>query len=156
MVETAVSPSAPKRPKTISLSPDICDKANHLGINLSQSCDQLLRDVIRQEKAKRWTAENAKLIGAYTRTPGWGFCQRDKALKGMHYFDAILQKQLFVAGDAFSMADITVIGGLIFARLVKLPIPAQCEALETWHAGRQERLSLKNRLTISEANESSV
>ena len=50
----------------------------------------------------------------------WGFLQRDKALKGMHYFDAVLKRQPFIAGEAFSMADITVIGGLIFAGLVKL------------------------------------
>ena len=33
----------------------------------------------------------------------------------MRYFDGILQSQPFVAGEAFTMADITVIGGLIFA-----------------------------------------
>ena len=49
----------------------------------------------------------------------WGFRQRDKALKGMHYFDGILKRQPFVAGEVFSMADITVIGGLIFAGLVR-------------------------------------
>ncbi len=46
----------------------------------------------------------------------WGLRQRDKALKGMAYFDAVLKTQPFVAGDAFSMADITVIGGLILRR----------------------------------------
>lgn len=60
----------------------------------------------------------------------WGLGQRDKALRGMHYFDGILKKQPFVAGEAFSMADITVIGGLIFAELLKLPVPAECESLQ--------------------------
>jgi hypothetical protein len=48
MVENAVRPSVPKRPTTISLSPDFYDEANHVGINLSRACDRLLRDVIRQ------------------------------------------------------------------------------------------------------------
>ena len=80
----------------------------------------------------------------------WGLRQRDKALRGMHYFDAILQKQPFVAVDAFSMADIAVIGGLIFAEIVKLPVPAECEALQAWYAGMQERPSVANRVTMSE------
>jgi len=80
----------------------------------------------------------------------WGFRQRDKALKGMHYFDGILRKQPFVAGEFFSMADITVIAGLIFAGLVELPIPAECDALHTWYAGMQQRPSVKNRVAMSE------
>src|SRR5206468_2417490 len=40
----------------------------------------------------------------------WGFRQRDRALRGMHYFDGILRKQPFVTGAVFSTADITVIG----------------------------------------------
>jgi glutathione S-transferase len=80
----------------------------------------------------------------------WGFRQRDKAVRGMHYFDGILKKQPFVAGDFFSMADITVIGGLIFADLLKLPIPAECEALQAWWVTMQQRPSVKNRVTMSE------
>jgi len=79
----------------------------------------------------------------------WGFRSRDKAVRGMHYFDAILKKQNFVAGEVFSMADITVIGGLIFAGLLKIPVPAECEALNTWYAKMQERPSVKNRVTMS-------
>jgi glutathione S-transferase len=80
----------------------------------------------------------------------WGFRQRDKALRGMRYFDGVLQKQEFVAGDTFSMADITLIGGLIFAGLVKLPAPAECEALSAWYARMQARRSVRERVTMSE------
>ena len=80
----------------------------------------------------------------------WGFRQRDKALRGMHYFDAALKRQPFVAGEAFSMADITVIGGLIFASIANLPVPAECEALHAWYARMQQRPSVKNRVTMSE------
>jgi glutathione S-transferase len=82
--------------------------------------------------------------------PEWGFWQRDKALRGMRYFDTILETRPFVTGEAFSMADITVIGGLIFAGLVELPIPAECKALRTWYLGMQERASVKNRVTMSD------
>ena len=80
----------------------------------------------------------------------WGFRQRDKALSGMHYFDSVLKENSFVAGEAFSMADITVIAGLIFAAFVKLPVPAECKALQAWYARMQERPSVMNRVKMSE------
>jgi glutathione S-transferase len=78
----------------------------------------------------------------------WGLRQRDKAVRGMHYFDSVLRQQPFVAGEAFSMADITVIGGLIFAKLVQLPVPAECEALSAWYARMQERPSVRDQLAL--------
>lgn len=74
----------------------------------------------------------------------WGFRQRGKALKGMRYFNEVLKKQSFVAGDAFSMADITVTGDLVFASIVKIPVPAKCDALLAWYARLRERPSVKN------------
>lgn len=80
----------------------------------------------------------------------WGLRQRDKAVRAMHYFDGVLRRQPFVAGEVFSMADITVIGGLLFAGLVDLPVPAECDALRAWYARMQERPSFKNRVAMSE------
>lgn len=76
--------------------------------------------------------------------PEWGFRQRDKALRGMRYFDGVLRNQPYVAGEAFSMADITVIGGLVFAALVKLPVPDGCDALDAWYARMLERETVRN------------
>lgn len=73
----------------------------------------------------------------------WGLRMRDKALRGMHYFDRVLQQQPYVAGDHFSMADIAVLGGMIFASLVKLAVPDECEALRAWHARVQARPSVQ-------------
>ncbi len=81
----------------------------------------------------------------------WGLYQRDKALRGMRYFDSILRAQPFVAGGAFSMADITLIGGLIFAGYVDLAVPAECSALLAWYDRMQERPSVKNRVAMSES-----
>jgi len=61
----------------------------------------------------------------------------------MRYFDNLLQHQPFVAGDRFSMADIAVLGGMIFASLVKLPVPEECEALREWHTRMQQRQSVQ-------------
>ncbi|MEM5460169.1 glutathione S-transferase [Paraburkholderia phytofirmans] len=81
--------------------------------------------------------------------PEWGFRQRDKALRGMHYFDAVLRNQPYVAGIEFSMADITVIGGLVFASIVKLPVPAECTALLAWYERMQERPSVSTQPAFS-------
>ncbi|QEU01882.1 glutathione S-transferase [Pseudomonas oryzihabitans] len=73
----------------------------------------------------------------------WGAKMGEKATRGMCYFDNLLRQQPFVAGDKFSMADIAVIGGMIFASLVKLPVPDECDALRSWYAKIQDRPSYK-------------
>ncbi|MFB3301933.1 glutathione S-transferase [Pseudomonas sp. AMR01] len=73
----------------------------------------------------------------------WGQRMGDKAIRGMRYFDGLLKTRPFVAGNAFSMADIALLGGLIFAALVKLPVPDECTALMEWQARMNERASVQ-------------
>jgi glutathione S-transferase len=73
----------------------------------------------------------------------WGAKMGEKAVRGMRYFDNLLKSRPFVAGDKFSMADIAVLGGMIFASLVKLAVPEECGALKAWHARMQERPSVQ-------------
>ena len=79
----------------------------------------------------------------------WGFRQRDKALRSTHYFDKLLHQQAFIAGEKFSMADITVIGGLVFASIVKLDVPPECEALLAWFERMKTRQSVKSQPAFS-------
>jgi glutathione S-transferase len=74
----------------------------------------------------------------------WGRQQGDKAIAGMRYFDKVLRDQPYVAGDTFSMADITVLEGLVFAGYAKLAVPEDCTALIAWNARLQERENVKN------------
>ena len=62
----------------------------------------------------------------------------------------LINRQLFKGEES------SVIGGLIFAELLKLPVPAECEALRAWYARMQERPSVKNRVTMSEPAEASA
>ncbi len=62
----------------------------------------------------------------------WGQKQRERAIDGMRYFDQVLAEQEFVAGDAYSMADITVFAGLAFADFAQVTIPAECTNLSAW------------------------
>ena len=65
--------------------------------------------------------------------PTWGQAHYQKTLDGMAYFDAVLRETPFVAGDRFSMADITVFTGINFSETYpKVMIPAELDALIAW------------------------
>lgn len=86
----------------------------------------------------------------------WGERMRDKALRGARYFNTVLEKQPFVAGEAYSMADITVIAAFIFAKIVKLEIPAEHSALHDWHGRMLKRRSVQGWEKMSDPVEASV
>lgn len=62
----------------------------------------------------------------------WGHRQKDVAVQGMHYFNSVLSNSNYVAGENFSMADITLFAGLGFADFVKVEIPAELTHLLAW------------------------
>ncbi|MFM0755944.1 MULTISPECIES: glutathione S-transferase [Paraburkholderia] len=74
----------------------------------------------------------------------WGERSRDRAVAGMRYFDEVLAKQPYVAGEFFSMADITVWAGLLFAGFANISVPDECTALLNWRRTVDERSSVKS------------
>jgi glutathione S-transferase len=75
----------------------------------------------------------------------WGDKHGEKAKKGMAYFNEVLKTQRYVAGDAFSVADITVYTALIHGTFAGLNVPQDHTALLEWQARVTERPSVKNR-----------
>lgn len=75
----------------------------------------------------------------------WGERQRARAIRGMKYFDGVLQSTPFVAGDAFSMADITVFASLDFAGAAGISIPDEYKSLIAWREKISNLPSVKNR-----------
>ncbi len=73
----------------------------------------------------------------------WGGHQKQRTLAGMRYLDGVLAKQPYLAGQNFSMADITAFAGLGFADFAKIDIPAECLNLKAWRARVAERPSVK-------------
>lgn len=57
--------STPKKATNITLSADVLNEAKALGINISQACNQFLRELVTREQARRWQADNAEFIAAY-------------------------------------------------------------------------------------------
>ncbi|MDA7949194.1 MAG: glutathione S-transferase [Hyphomicrobiaceae bacterium] len=62
----------------------------------------------------------------------WGEHQRKSATDGMRYLNDVLADQPYLAGEAFSVADITAYAGLIFADFAKVPVPEECGNLIAW------------------------
>jgi glutathione S-transferase len=71
----------------------------------------------------------------------WGEKSRDRALAGMRYIDGVLGGQPYLAGQRFSMADITAYAGLVFADIAKIAVPADLENLRAWRARIAQRPS---------------
>jgi glutathione S-transferase len=59
----------------------------------------------------------------------WGETSRDRAIAGMRYLEGVLAEQPYLAGQQFSMADITAFAGLAFA---KIGVPAELAHLKAW------------------------
>ncbi|NWK95799.1 glutathione S-transferase [Sphingobium lactosutens] len=75
----------------------------------------------------------------------WGQRRGAYAVANMTYFNDLLAKQPFLAGDRFSLPDITLFCGLMFADIVGLPIAAELTALHAWRNQVAERPAVKNR-----------
>jgi len=54
-----------KRATNLSLSADVLEGAKQLNINISQVCDNHLREVVRREQGRKWRLEHADFIAAY-------------------------------------------------------------------------------------------
>jgi glutathione S-transferase len=84
-------------------------------------------------------------LGAHIETyqnPEWGQKNRERALAGMRYLDEVLGKQPYLAGERFTVADITAFAGLAFADFARIDIPADLANLRAWRARVAERPSI--------------
>ena len=72
----------------------------------------------------------------------WGLRQREVATQTMAYLDRVLSTSDFLAGDQFSMADITAFAGLAFADFAKVDIPENLHNLIKWRAQMAQRPSI--------------
>ena len=71
----------------------------------------------------------------------WGESQGERAVAGMRYLDGVLAERPFLAGDAFSMADITAYAGLSYADFAKIEVPPELTHLKAWRARMAARPS---------------
>jgi glutathione S-transferase len=75
----------------------------------------------------------------------WGERRGAQALANLPYFEDVLTRQPFIAGNPFSMADITLFASLAFARGAGLPIDDSLTALADWHGRVSDLPAVRNR-----------
>ncbi|MXN67410.1 glutathione S-transferase [Stappia sp. GBMRC 2046] len=73
----------------------------------------------------------------------WAEANRPKVLEAFRFFDQVLSDRQFLAGEMFSIADITLLCAVDFARVPKLGIPEDHANLKRWHAEVSARQSAK-------------
>ncbi|WP_420854587.1 glutathione S-transferase family protein [Sneathiella marina] len=74
----------------------------------------------------------------------WGEKEKEVALKTMRYLDSVLATDPYLAGDEFSMADITAFAGLAFADFANIETPANLTNLKAWRKKMAARPSFTN------------
>lgn len=81
--------------------------------------------------------------GRIPQVPDYGAIAKARAEESLALLDRVLAGQRFVAGDRYSIADITALVGIDFGRVVKLrPTPDQKNLLR-WHAEVSARPSAR-------------
>jgi len=72
----------------------------------------------------------------------WGEKQRERAVATMRALDGELATRPYMAGEAFTMADISAMAGLAYADFAKVETPAECVNLAAWRARVNARPSV--------------
>jgi len=81
--------------------------------------------------------------GRIEQVPAWGEACRRVAEKRLEWLDRELANREFVAGDRFTIADITALVGIDFGRITKTSIQPGQKHLERWHEKMSARPSAK-------------
>ncbi|WP_457795608.1 glutathione S-transferase family protein [Methylocystis sp. S23] len=74
--------------------------------------------------------------------PEFAESQRPRAVAAMRFLDGELSGREFVAGDAFTIADITAFVALELTRLARIEIPAELPHLSRWREAMGARPSM--------------
>ncbi|MDP2411458.1 MAG: glutathione S-transferase [Pseudolabrys sp.] len=75
--------------------------------------------------------------------PAWAEANRPRVIWFLEFIDRELANREFIAGDRFSMADITMLAATDFMKLARIQIPAGATNVKRWHAAVSARPSAK-------------
>ena len=73
--------------------------------------------------------------------PAWAEANKPRIAEFVAILDRELERQPFVAGDHFTVADITGLVAVDFMKPAKLAVPESCANLRRWHAELSKRPS---------------
>ncbi len=67
MGNIAFNPLGPKKSANLSINADLLQQAKQLNINLSQTLEMHLAEIVRQAQREQWLAENKGALDEYNR-----------------------------------------------------------------------------------------
>lgn len=73
----------------------------------------------------------------------WGEANKPKAVEIMHIMDGELASRPFIAGDQFTVADITALVAIDFMKVARIQRPSELANLDRWHKAVSERPSAR-------------
>ena len=83
-------------------------------------------------QAYRHSHPAAKVLETPQQLPEWAEINRGRALEVMARVDAVLASRRFIAGDRFSVTDITGLCALDFTRPARITVPKELGNLQRW------------------------
>ncbi|MEE2777526.1 MAG: glutathione S-transferase family protein [Acidobacteriota bacterium] len=81
--------------------------------------------------------------GRITQVNEFGVVSKDNALKRMEWLDSVLSDREYIAGDNYTIADITALIGIDFGRVARIGIGDDQANLKRWHEAVSSRPSAK-------------
>jgi glutathione S-transferase len=93
-----------------------------------------IAQVVRHSHPKMAEMENPQV-------PDWAEVNRPRALKAMAIVDVALRDRPFIAGGRFTVADVTGLVALDFAKSARIVIPPELIHLNRWHEALKARPS---------------
>jgi antitoxin CcdA len=65
MLAESYNPEAPKKPTNLSINSDLLRQAKAFNINLSQTLEQRLAELVRESRRQQWLQENQAALAEY-------------------------------------------------------------------------------------------
>lgn len=81
--------------------------------------------------------------GRITQIPEWGEACKAAGPKKLAWLDEVLADREFIAGDRYTIADITALCGIDFARVIGLRVQPEQKNLTRWHEAVSARPSAR-------------
>lgn len=73
--------------------------------------------------------------------PEWGEANKPKVMKFLHFLDGELANREFIAGDAYTIADITGLIAIDFMKPARIALPDDCVHVRRWYEAVSARPS---------------
>jgi len=75
--------------------------------------------------------------------PDWAEANKPRIIDFLHVLDGELKNTRFIAGDRYTVADITALCAVDFMKPAKVAVPDDCTNVKRWHADISARPSAK-------------